>query len=150
MKKLSINKFSQRLLAIMPDIKGAFVARIQKVLTKDVISLPQMVILGFLYKKHSCTMSNIAGILSVSMSAATGLVDRMIKNNFLKRKRSAKDRRIVRIALTPKGKKISRRIMQEQFKLVKQLFGKLTNAERETYLKIIEKIHAQIEKKNLN
>ena len=89
-------------------------------------------------------MSDIANLLSVSMSGVTGLVDRMIKNRLLKRNRSKKDRRIVEITITPRGKKVARSVMQQQYKMIKKMFGKISRDERRKYLNILEKVHKQL------
>lgn len=136
--------FAKRLSGILPDMMGEFTKGQKNDLTRGIISLPQMTILQYLYRRRSCIMSDIANSLSVSMSGATGLVDRMIKNRLLKRNRSKKDRRIVEITITPHGKKVARSVMQQQYKMIKKMFGKISRDERRNYLNILEKVHKQL------
>ncbi len=74
------------------------------------------------------------------MSAATGLADRMIKNSLLKRARSIKDRRVVKIAITPKGRRVAKSVMQQRYKMIKRMFEKITPSDREKYLQILENV----------
>jgi len=136
--------FAKRLSGILPDMMGEFTKGQKNELTRGIISLPQMTILQYLYRRRSCIMSDIANLLSVSMSGATGLVDRMIKNRLLKRNRSKKDRRIVEITITPRGKKVARSVMQQQYKMIKKMFGKISRDERRKYLNILKKVHKQL------
>ncbi len=144
MSDKELTLFAKRLSGILPDMMGEFTKGQKNELTRGIISLPQMTILQYLCRRRSCIMSDIANSLSVSMSGATGLVDRMIKNRLLKRNRSKKDRRIVEITITPQGKKVARSVMQQQYKMIKKMFGKISRDERRKYLDILEKVHKQL------
>lgn len=50
------------------------------------------------------TMSEIAGILEITMGTLTTAVDKLIKKEYVLRSRSEEDRRIVNVSLTRKGK----------------------------------------------
>ncbi len=133
--------FAKRLSGILPDMMREFTKGQKNELTRGIISLPQMTILEYLYRKDTCIMSDIANLLSVSMSAATGLTDRMIKNKLLKRSRSIKDRRVVKITITPRGRKVARSVMLQRYKMIKKIFGKISIEERRKYLGILKKVH---------
>ncbi len=110
-------------------------------LTKGRITMPQLVILELLNKKGTLIMSELAGSLSITTSAVTGLIDRMIKANLVMRSRDEKDRRIVKVTLIPKGRQVIENILRERKKVLLDIFGKFTQNERQQYLKIIEKMY---------
>lgn len=136
-----LDRFAKRLLSIIPDMLRGFTKRQKNELTRGIISLPQLTILEYLQRKNNCIMSDIAELISVSMSAATGLADRMIKNGLLKRSRSGEDRRIVKITITSKGRRVAKSVMQHRAKMIKRMFGKISASDRKKYLKILEKVH---------
>lgn len=136
-----LDRFAKQLLSIIPDMLREFTKRQKNELTRGIISLPQLTILEYLQRKNNCIMSDIAELISVSMGAATGLADRMIKNGLLKRSRSGEDRRIVKITITSKGGRVAKSVMQHRTKMIKRMFGKISASERKKYLKILEKVH---------
>jgi DNA-binding MarR family transcriptional regulator len=67
------------------------------------ISMAQLHILTSVQRRGEMTMSHLADVLDVSLSSATGLVDRIEERGLLERVRIAEDRRVVLIRLTPAG-----------------------------------------------
>jgi DNA-binding MarR family transcriptional regulator len=49
--------------------------------------------------------------------------------------------------LTPKGQKLFLRVSREREKMINHVFGKITEEERQTYLKILRKIRDVIYEK---
>jgi DNA-binding MarR family transcriptional regulator len=50
-----------------------------------------------------CTMSELASKLGIGLSAATGLVDRLVERGALVRESDPADRRVVRVRMSPAG-----------------------------------------------
>lgn len=67
------------------------------------ISMAQLHILTSVQRRGEMTMSQLADMLDVSLSSATGLVDRIEERGLLERVRIVEDRRVVLIRLTPAG-----------------------------------------------
>ena len=99
MKDLKLDNFAQEVASFLPGMMRVFTKTRKNDLTKGIISLPQLSILEYLSTCDKCIMSDVAKLLSVSMSAVTGLTDRMIKNKLITRTRCEKDRRVVFIAI---------------------------------------------------
>lgn len=144
MRTGELNEFAKQLLGMLHDIRREFTKAQKNELTRGIISLPQLTILEHLYKNNTRIMSDIAKLLSVSMSAATGLVERMIKNRYLIRSHDLQDRRIVHITITTRGKKIAKSFLQMHFKMIKRMFGNVSKKDRIAYLNIVSKIHKSI------
>ncbi len=68
------------------------------------LSPVQLYLLKFLHNRGVCKSSDIAREFGVTLGAVTGLIDRLLKLGLVSRKRSEKDRRMVLIELTGKGK----------------------------------------------
>lgn len=144
MSSREFEDFIRHLSGLMPDIRRQMLKTQKNVLTMGVISLPQMTILEYLYDRKSCMMSDISNLLSVSMSATTGLADRMIKNGLLKRSHNTRDRRIVTIALTPKGRQMAKSFVLIHRRMVRKIFEKISVSDRKKYLEIVRKIHKNL------
>ena len=138
----NLDKFVKQLVEILPDIHKEFAKTPNNELTRGMITLPQMNILHFVSYKKKCTMGELAKWLSVSLSAVTGLTDRMIKHKLLLRNRNTEDRRIVWISITTKGEKIAKSISRYKYNMIKRLFNSISKQDRKKYIDIISKVRA--------
>ena len=72
-------------------------------LLRQGISMTQLHILHMLDRHGQMPMSRLAEVLDVSVSNATGLVDRMEERGLVARTRVAEDRRVVLVHVSPAG-----------------------------------------------
>lgn len=70
------------------------------------VSMAQLNILYILRRGGEMPMSRLAEVLNVSLSNATGLIDRMEERGLLERTRVPEDRRIVLVRLTADGSRL--------------------------------------------
>ncbi|MGA7852971.1 MAG: MarR family transcriptional regulator [Candidatus Acidiferrales bacterium] len=70
----------------------------------------------------------------------TLVVDNLQKQGWVKRVRQEKDRRMVQIHLTPKGKRLVTRIFPEHAKAIARVMSELTSAEQEELRRIARKL----------
>jgi DNA-binding MarR family transcriptional regulator len=113
------------------------------------IQLAQIHTLGILMKTKSLTMSEIGSRLYISRPYMTRLADQMIADHLVERQPDPADRRVIKLAITEKGKKYLRQSLT-WFKndLKKNLTGlndddveKLCTALEDTY-RILSKLQA--------
>jgi DNA-binding MarR family transcriptional regulator len=69
----------------------------------------------------------------------TGLIDRLEAQGLVARERSTEDRRIVYVAITPKGVELLGRIDEPEAALHKKLIGHLTPDELRALIRLLEK-----------
>jgi DNA-binding MarR family transcriptional regulator len=105
--------------------------------------------LMFLERRGEIIMSEIADYVNVSMSTATGIVDRLVKNGYIERNRSDSDRRVVMIRLTEKGKSLAGQIKNLGTHYFDLISNALTEEERAFLFTIIAKIISAINKETL-
>jgi DNA-binding MarR family transcriptional regulator len=70
------------------------------------ISMAQLHVMHLLEGHGELAMSRLADMLDVSLSAATGLVDRVEERGFVERIRVPADRRVVLVRITPAGRQM--------------------------------------------
>ncbi|MBN1981647.1 MAG: MarR family transcriptional regulator [Chitinivibrionales bacterium] len=104
------------------------------------LSKQEVFTLMMLDRRGEIIMSRIAEYVNISMSTATGIVDRLVKNGYVERNRSETDRRIVMISLSKKGKALVAEIKNIGVTYAKQISEVLTDEEREFLFKIAKKI----------
>lgn len=94
----------------------------------------------FIEKRKEITMSELAEYINAPMSTATGIADRLVKNHYLRRERSEKDRRIVVLKLTDKGSQIVidfKSVISKYFNII---LDNLSEDEKRCLSKIVFKI----------
>jgi DNA-binding MarR family transcriptional regulator len=82
-------------------------------LNKGNVSFPQFFLLTYLSSEEYLTMSDIAKKMGHSTAAATGLVDRLEKLNYVERVHAAEDRRKIMVRITKKGVELVAKMRSE-------------------------------------
>jgi DNA-binding MarR family transcriptional regulator len=140
MPYIPLSDFADRLNQLMPQIMRGFMRRQTNELLKGKITLPQFLILNFLDKEGESNMTHLAQFLNVSTPAATGIVDRLVKYGYIARVFDPEDRRIIKIRLTPKGSSLVNKINQQKRQSTIDIFSRISEKERNDYLKILMRI----------
>jgi DNA-binding MarR family transcriptional regulator len=74
------------------------------------LTLPQIVILGFLEQQGPQTVSGLSEMIRLTPGAVSRLVDRMVRKGLVSRREGAGDRRQKAISLTPTGRRTNERL----------------------------------------
>jgi len=137
---MDIKEFANKVIELFPCIIKNFKQYENNYLTRGEITLPQFWALGYLDCNGKSKMNDLAGHLSISPSATTGLIDRLMLQGLVVRRDDAHDRRIVWIELTAKGRGIIRSISKQKTESLIKVFGKISPGDREHYLSILEQV----------
>ena len=144
MSAKTLSEFSRKVVEVMPLMVREFAKREDHELMRGTISCPQMVTLDLVSRKKRVTMTEVARILSIKTSSASVLVDRLIRQKMLQRKHDDKDRRVVWISATPKGRKVVSQIIRQKRQSIQAVFGPLTEKERRQYLSVLLKVKSHL------
>ena len=82
----------------------------------------------------------IAGRTITVVPGITGLIDRLEEAGLVQRVRCSEDRRVIRVALTPKAETALTNLDQPVLDMHAQLLGHLTEAELKTLSRLLEKV----------
>ncbi len=137
----SLKKFTNELSTLLPSIMRGVLKKQTDEIMRGHITMPQFIALEYIKTKGELKMSEIASEMGITLPAATGLIDRLHILKMITRVHDKNDRRIIRIVLSPKGNRVVVRIISKRMKLIKKFFGQLTESERQSYLKILRKVH---------
>jgi DNA-binding MarR family transcriptional regulator len=139
-----VKEYVNQVIALLPDLAKAFrTDEPQEVLHMD-MSFPEIFVLRELSSNEKPTMSELGRSISMDLSTLTRTVDKLVKKEFVARKRDPEDRRMVRVALTAKGKKIIRRFEEARKKHTESILRQMTSQERRDLLHILKTLHARI------
>jgi len=139
-----IKEYVNQLIALLPDLAKAFrTDEPQEVLHMD-ISFPEIFVLRELSSKEEPTMSELGRSISMDLSTLTRTVDKLVRKEFVARKRDPEDRRMVRVALTAKGRKLISRFEEARKKHIESILRQMASQERRDLLHIFKTLHARI------
>lgn len=93
------------------------------------ISMAQLHVMHLLERHGELAMSRLAETLDVSLSAATGLVDRVEERGFVERIRVPSDRRIVLVRITGAGRQMLEDVEVLHVEIIKQVLDELDEAQ---------------------
>ena len=141
MSKVSLQEFADRLNELMPTIAREFLRRQTIEFFKGKITVPQLCVLDFLYRYGPSKMTDLAHSMDVTTAAMTGVVERLVRDAYAVRVFDSTDRRIIKITLSPAGTALVRSIIAQKRQMIIRVFGKISQHERETYLKILTHVH---------
>ena len=93
------------------------------------ISMTQLHVMHLLEQHGQLAMSRLAETLDVSLSAATGLVDRIEERGFVERIRVPSDRRIVLVRITGPGRQMLEDVEILRVGIIEQVLDELDEAQ---------------------
>lgn len=96
------------------------------------VTRPQFGVLEMLYHLGTLNQTVIGKKLLVSGGNVTMLVDNLEKHDWVERRRSKKDRRVIMVHLTSAGKDIIEQVLPMHVEALTSAFAVLTLTERET------------------
>lgn len=101
----------------------------------------------FLDKRYEVTMTELVEYINSPMSTATGIVDRLVRNGYVKRDRSEMDRRIVILKLTEDGNRFIKNLKDIISQYLDMVLNDLTEEEKEFLIHIVIKIVKNLQRK---
>jgi DNA-binding MarR family transcriptional regulator len=109
------------------------------------LSLPRAKILGALVRFGPSRQNVLATTFSLAPRTVTELVDSLERDGLVERKNDPTDRRANAIHLTPAGREAQRLAEATKAEVLEQVFGKVTDEEKETLLGVCARIAVQTE-----
>ena len=131
-----------RLLACSTDIETEIRKRLR---AQFGITLARFDYLAQLHRHpDGLRMSALSRYLMVTGGNVTGLTDELEKDGMAQRDAEPGDRRSVRVALTPKGRKVFERMASEHEGWVVELFGGVAEADRHQLYDLLGRLRVQL------
>lgn len=96
-------------------------------------------------EEPGATLSSLAAHLRVSPPAASGLVDRLVRQGFLRREDDPHDRRYVRHSLNERGLAVITELEREGRALMNEILGRLSDSELDGLIRSLELLNAAAE-----
>lgn len=138
-----MNEFDQTINDLLLDIFDKILVTEEKALRRgnfSDISVAEMHTLESIGPYDRRTMSETAAMTGVTTGTLTVAIDRLVRKGYVERHRDQSDRRVVRVALTRKGKLAFRMHNKFHKLLVDRLVTPLDEAGRDMLLKTLQQV----------
>lgn len=138
--RLPVKVFARKVMQVLPLVIRGFLRTQTDALAKGKISAPQYLVLDIIVKQGPLQMTQLADELAVSSPAMSGLVNRLYKIKLIKRIYPKKDRRVITIDVTLKGRQTVDVLQVQREKKFQEIFEQLAEKDRKDYLRVLIKI----------
>ncbi|MBU1045066.1 MAG: MarR family transcriptional regulator [Candidatus Omnitrophica bacterium] len=141
MEQQSIEEYVEQVIQVLPQVIRWFHMNRANALTKAQLNPAQFFVLDIISDLGAQKMSQLAKKLTVSLPAVTRIVDKLYGEKMVERIIGEKDRRIIEVKITPKGKKIVNEFRKQRQQALKDIFTKLCEKDRQDYLRILHTLN---------
>ena len=102
------------------------------------LSMPQFSLMMQMYHRGACGMSGISDRFEITPAAASQMVDKLVHSGYIVREEDPSDRRAKLLNLTGKGRHLIEQGIEERYRWVDDLAGKLNPEERTRIVEALE------------
>jgi DNA-binding MarR family transcriptional regulator len=110
------------------------------VVSRGQLNLPQYNALAALNQGGRLTMGGLTQALCLSTAATTHVVDRLVHLGVVSRRRSERDRRVVWVMPTVKGRQIVEQVKRDVEAIFSRLLGQMPAEERLEFVEVYEQV----------
>jgi DNA-binding MarR family transcriptional regulator len=122
-KQPNTKKLAAEVADFIMFTQRSFLLDLSRELNKGNVSYAQFFLLGYLASEDFLTMTDISKKMGHSTAAATGLVDRLEKLNYVQRLHASDDRRKVMVQITEEGKQLVAQLRESIAESVTEFVG---------------------------
>lgn len=116
----------------------------------DNLSIPltrqQFFMVYFISTKGTCKVTDLAETMEVKPSAITVMIDRLIKHGVAERRHDVKDRRVVLIELTDKGRDLLQELKERRRHIIGRYLANIDPDRLDVFLDVFDQIMDNIAK----
>ena len=140
---LSNQEISQETFRAIAD----YIEEVKELLSSDIwenifldCSKNEVLIFWLLYQRREVNMTEIAEYIHVPLNTATGIINRMEKNELIVRTRSKEDKRVVLIGFSEKGMTQFQSLVNELMYYGMKVMSSFTKEEMNLFYKMTTKV----------
>lgn len=145
----STKQYSSEVASMEKDLR--YIAAIikqqgRRILSNYTITPPQFIALQWLFEHGDMTIGDLSNRMFLAFSTTTDLVDRMEKNNLVKRVRDEQDRRVVRIHLLSEGERVIEEVIDKRRVYLDEVLADFDEQQVKDFSNLLSKLHLEMKK----
>ena len=118
----------------------------RRILSNYTITPPQFIALQWLFEHGDMTIGDLSNKMYLAFSTTTDLVDRMEKNQLVKRVRDEQDRRVVRIHLLSEGERVIEEVIDKRRVYLNSVLADFDEQQVKDFSDLLTKLHQEMKK----
>ena len=119
----------------------------RRILSNYTITPPQFIALQWLFEHGDMTIGDLSNKMYLAFSTTTDLVDRMEKNQLVKRVRDEQDRRVVRINLLSEGERVIEEVIDKRRVYLNSVLADFDEQQVKDFSDLLTKLASRDEKR---
>ncbi|WP_407690682.1 MarR family winged helix-turn-helix transcriptional regulator [Salinibacillus xinjiangensis] len=116
----------------------------REILTHYPVTPPQFIALQWLLEEGDLTIGELSKKLYLAFSTTTDLVDRLEKNELVKRVRDQEDRRVVRIHLLEKGEIIIDEVIEKRQQYLQEVLESFSDDQVQSLNEVLNQLNKEM------
>jgi DNA-binding MarR family transcriptional regulator len=140
MSTANIKELVDRYIAVSLSVEKKAGALVKDQIGSDLTN-DQHFTLRYINQVGTCTSSELAEVFDVQKSAITAIIQRLWEKGLIQRTRDEKDRRVVYLTLTAKGKELYDKAEDRIHRLVESLLTQFDQSEIQQFIETFEKLN---------
>lgn len=104
------------------------------------VTAPQLMSLAVVAEEGPISLGDIAKSVHLSPSTIVGVLDRLVDKNYVKRRRDKKDRRLINVTITEKGRELIKKAQHPFMDILESTKKEFPLPEREKVADCLEKL----------
>lgn len=134
-----VNRQGKELVLRLSQIRNAFMSGPHPF--QDLpLTMREVGVLIYLGDRADAIMTELATAVDTPLSTATRIIDRLERKGLVVRSKSERDRRLVVISLSEKGRMIDNATRENELAVALKMLESLTKGEREILLELMAKV----------
>jgi DNA-binding MarR family transcriptional regulator len=140
MAETNIKDLVDRYIAVSQSVEKKAASLVKEQIGSD-LTTDQHFTLRYMNQVGTCTSSELADVFDVQKSAITAIIQRLWEKGLIERTRDEKDRRVVYLTLTEKGKELYSQCEERIHHLVEGLITQFEHQEIKQFIQTFEKLN---------
>lgn len=138
---------AQEITNVLNSAQEAIHARFHQILEPYQLTVAQYKVLQHLFWHHpnGLGIKELSEHLGLAKSTISGIVDRVERDEWVKREPDAEDARKIVVQLTQKGVDVFKKIPKDREEFWRNTIGKLSENEQKTLLELLKKLEKVME-----
>ncbi len=108
------------------------------------ISQSQLLTVVAVHDMGECRLSDLSQKMGISNPTASGLVDRLVQNGYMKREADPDDRRAVVLSVTDKGTKLTQKLRESTQQKWNNILTEIPQADQRDFIRILKVIKEKV------
>jgi len=106
------------------------------------LTTSQFFLLIALYEENGILISKLAEKVALDKATLTGIIDRLERDGLVERRDDPKDRRAIRVYLTPKAESLREELLNIYHRNNARFLSVLSNEEKEVFERVVQKLES--------